>query len=710
MHLRKINLSPSVEPLRTAQTSPTSHDQGLDHMAQYTSRGVRAALLLGVIGLGVLACPASVPAGPDAETTKLVVQMIPQFHVSRKGVDDRVSSMLLDSFLKDLDPAKLYFQQSDIDEFSKFRLSLDDSLKIGDVQFGYDVFKRYRERLVVQLTKAHTLIDTPQDYTIDESMVIKGDEQPWARTQEEIDERWRKRIKYDLIQFRLDNETDEEGRKRLHSRYRTVQRNIEQMKQSEILEFYLTALTTCFDPHSTYMSPESAEDFDIQMKLSLDGIGASLRSEDGYTIVNEVMPGGPAGRDGRLKAKDKITGVGQETGEIEDVFETKLNEVVRKIRGKKGTKVRLRVLTALTGETVEYDLIRDKVVLTESEAKGEVIETKDRLGRPGKIGVISLPSFYRNFGATEADDEKSAAVDVEKILNQFRDQGGVDAVVIDLRGNGGGSLIEAIEVSGHFIDQGPVVQVKEPTGRVRELEDEIPGALYTGPLIVICNRMSASASEIFAGVIKDYRRGIVIGDSTTHGKGTVQNLMPVSARQAFRPLGGADLGRLKLTIQQFYRVNGDSTQNRGVRSDVVLPSILDHLDEGEAGLDNALPFDQIRNARYAPGKSVTSELVASLQKSSEGRMTANEDFKKVEQGIQRFIERKNRKEISLQESVLRAERETDKAIADEEKKQTGEEEEKKSEEIFPKNFYNDELLNVTLDYITGLKAQATVQK
>ena len=682
-------------------------------MAQYTSRGVRAALLLGVIGLGVLAWPAPVPAGPDAETTKLVVQMIPQFHVSRKGVDDRISSMLLDSFLKDLDPAKLYFQQSDIDEFSKFRLSLDDSLKIGDVQFGYDVFKRYKERLVVQLTKAHTLIDATQDYTVDESMVIKGDEQPWARTQEEVDERWRKRIKYDLIQFRLDNETDEEGRKRLHSRYKTVQRNIEQMKQSEILEFYLTALTTCFDPHSTYMSPESAEDFDIQMRLSLDGIGASLRSEDGYTIVNEVMPGGPAGQDGRLKAKDKITGVGQETGEIEDVFETKLNEVVRKIRGKKGTKVRLRVLTALTGETVVYELIRDKVLLTESEAKGEVVETKDRLGRPGKIGVISLPSFYRNFGATEAEDEKSAAVDVEKILNQFRDQGGVDAVVIDLRGNGGGSLIEAIEVSGHFIDQGPVVQVKEPTGRVREMEDEIPGALYAGPLIVVCNRMSASASEIFAGVIKDYHRGIVIGDSTTHGKGTVQNLMPVSARNPFRQLGGGgpDLGRLKLTIQQFYRVNGDSTQNRGVRSDVVLPSILDHLDEGEAGLDNALPFDQIRNARYVPGKSVSSELVASLQKSSEGRMTANEDFKKVEQGIQRFIERKSRKEISLQESVLRAERETDKAIADEEKKQTGEDEEKKkTEEIFPKNYYNDELLNVSLDYITGLKAQATVLK
>ncbi len=682
-------------------------------MAKNTPRWTRAAQLLGVWGLGVLAWPTLSPAvdSPEAETTKLVVQMIPSYHVSKKGVDDRISSMLLDSFLKDLDPAKLYFLQPDIDEFSKFRLTLDDSLKVGDAQFGYDVFKRYKERLVVQLTKAHALIDQTPDFTVDESMVIKGDELPWARTQEEVDERWRKRIKYDLIQFRLDNETDEEGRKRLHSRYRTVQRNIEQMKQIEILEFYLTALTTCFDPHSTYMAPESAEDFDIQMRLSLFGIGASLKSEDGYTVVNEVMPLGPAGIDGRLKAKDKIIGVGQGTGEIEKVFEIRLSDVVRKIRGEVGTKVRLEVLTDLKRETVIYELTRDKVLLTESEAKGEIIETKDRLGRPGRVGVISLPSFYRDFSAAEGQ-AKSAAVDVEKILNDFNEAGGVDAVVMDLRGNGGGALVEAQEISGHFIDQGPVVQVKETNGKIRELDDEIPGALYTGPLIVICNRMSASASEIFAGVIKDYHRGIVIGDTTTHGKGTVQNLMPVSARQPFRVLGGGtDRGRLKLTIQQFYRVNGDSTQNRGVRSDVVLPSILDHLDEGEAGLDNALPFDQIRNARYSAGKQVPTELVATLQKNSEVRMTANEDFKKVEQGIQRFIERKNRKEISLQESVLRAERDTDKAITDEEKKQTGEvEEKKKDEEIFPKNFYNDELLNVSLDYVAGLKGQLTVKK
>lgn len=682
-------------------------------MANNSSRWLRKALcysLCAVAGWSSFASPVIAAEATEAETAKLVVQMIPAYHVAQKGVDDRISSMLLDNYLKNLDPAKLYFLQADIDEFSSSRLTLDDALKAGDVQFGHDVFKRYRERLKVQLTKAHDLIDASHDFTVDETLTIKADDLPWARSQEEVDERWRKRIKYDLLQFRLDGETEEEARKRLHSRYRTVQRNIEQMKSSDILEFYLTALTTCFDPHSTYMSPESAEDFDIQMRLSLDGIGASLRSEDGYTVVQEVMKGGPAFKDGRLKAKDKITGVGQETGEIEEVFEIKLSDVVRKIRGKAGTKVRLRVQTGLTSETQVYEITRDKVELQDQEAKGEIIETEDRVGRTGKIGIINLPSFYRDFGANP-NEGKSAAVDIEKILLGFRDQGGVDAVVVDLRGNGGGALSEAIEVSGLFIDQGPVVQVKEPSGRVKELADEIPGALYTGPLIVVCNRMSASASEIFAGVIKDYRRGIVIGDSTTHGKGTVQNLLPVAARQAFRVFNGADRGRLKLTIQQFYRVNGDSTQNRGVRSDVVLPSILDHIDEGEAGLDNALPFDQIRNARYSAGKLVPADVVATIQKNSETRIKADGEFQKIEQGIARFLERKNRKELSLQETVLKAERETDKAIVEEEKKQMGDVEENKEDaEIFPKNFYNDELTNIALDYIAGLDGKLTVRK
>ncbi len=679
-------------------------------MAINSPRWIRI-VCCGLLGLGVFSGKAALAAeATEAETAKLVIQMIPAYHVSQKGVDDRISSMLLDNYLKNLDPAKLYFQQSDIDEFSSFRLSLDDALKAGDVQFGHDVFKRYRERLKVQLTHAKELIASDHDFTVEESLTINSDDLPWARTQEEVNERWRKRIKYDLLQFRLDGETEEEGRKRLDSRYRTVQRNIEQMKSSEILEFYLTALTTCFDPHSTYMSPETAEDFDIQMKLSLFGIGASLRAEDGYTTVMEVMKGGPAFKDGRLKAKDKITGVGQEKGEIEEIFEIKLSDVVRKIRGDAGTKVRLRVLTALTNETVVYEITRDKVELQDQEAKGEIIESKDRVGRTGRIGIINLPSFYRDFGANP-NEGKSAAVDIEKILLGFSDQGGVDAVVMDLRGNGGGALSEAIEISGLFIDQGPVVQVKDPNGKVKELADDIPGAHYTGPLIVVCNRMSASASEIFAGVIKDYRRGIIVGDSTTHGKGTVQNLLPVAARQGFRILDPADRGRLKLTIQQFYRVNGDSTQNRGVRSDVVLPSILDHLDEGEAGLDNALPFDQIRNARYAAGKLVSADVVATMQKNSETRVKADSDFQKIETGIARFLERKNRKEVSLQETVLRAERETDKAIADEEKKQTGEAEaEKKEEAIFPKNFYNDELTNLALDYIAGLKGQLTVKK
>ncbi|MCA9113277.1 MAG: PDZ domain-containing protein, partial [Planctomycetaceae bacterium] len=342
-----------------------------------------------------------------------------------------------------------------------------------------------------------------------------------------------------------------------------------------ILEIYLTTLTNCFDPHSSYMSPDTVKDFTIQMKLSLDGIGASLRSEDGYTIVHEIIPGGAAAEDGRLQVGDKIIGVGQAEGEIEDIVDLKLRRVVEKIRGPRGTLVRLQVKPE-TGEVQIYDMIRKKIELKESEVKGEIIETDDRVGRKGRIGLLSIPSFYRDFAGASGggDNFKSAARDVETVLHDFARQGGVDAVVIDLRGNGGGSLTEAIEVSGHFIDHGPVVQVKDSDGRVRAYPDDRRGVLYSGPLVVLCNRTSASASEIFAGVIKDYHRGLIVGDSTTHGKGTVQNVMPVEPREMlniFRPSNGADQGSLKLTISQFYRVNGDSTQNRGVQSDIVLP-------------------------------------------------------------------------------------------------------------------------------------------
>lgn len=656
----------------------------------------------------------------DSETAKLITEMIPRYHLSRQRVDDRIAAKLLPTFIKDLDPQKQYFLQADIDEFEKSRDTLDDSLRQGNIDFAFQVFDVYSDRLHRQLEVAHKYIDADHDFTVDEEITISGDDLGWAASEQELDDRWRKRIKYQLLDLKLDGTELEEAREQLHKRYRNVKLNMEQMNEQDKLEIYLTALTRCFDPHSSYMSPQTWQDFEIQLRLSLDGIGAALRADDGYTIVAQIVPGGAADKDGRLKVGDKIIGVGQEEGEIEDIFEMKLSDVVRKIRGKRGTVVRLRVKPADGGESVVYDLTRQKIELKESEVKGEILDTADRLGRKGRVGIIQIPSFYRDFAGAQSGirNFKSAAADVAAVLDSFAQQGGVDAVVIDLRNNGGGALSEAIEISGLFIDQGPVVQVKEPSGRVQALEDDDPGVLYSGPLVVVCNRSSASASEIFAGVIKDYRRGIVVGDTTTHGKGTVQNLMDVAPNQMFRILQRTQRGKLKLTIQQFYRVNGHSTQNHGVPSDIVLPSLIDHWDLGEAFLDNALPFDRIRPAVYSPGRFVSEELIASLQQQSEQRIRNDEEFQKIEKAIRRYLDRKSRKTVSLREETMKAEREADEELVgstDELEVEEGAEpeadkDEEKKDEIFPDTYYNDEVLNITLDYVRALQGAVTVKR
>ena len=542
-------------------------------------------------------------------------------------------------------------------------------------------------------------------------MVIDGDQLAWSADAAEANERWRKRVKYDLLTLQLDKVSAEDGRKRLHKRYDTVKRSAHDMEDNEVLEMYLSSMAHCFDPHSSYMSKQSVEDFEIQMRLSLQGIGAALQAEDGVTVVKQIVAGGAAEKDGRLKVGDKITAVGQEEGDFQEILEMKLNKVVRLIRGDGGTKVRLRVLKE-TGETVVYELTRQTIALTSQEVKGEIIQTGERVpGTKGRVGVINIPSFYRDFGGAQQgkDDFKSTARDVLKVLNDFRTQGGVDAIVVDLRMNGGGALSEAIEVSGLFIDRGPVVQVKEQNGRIKSHDDEEPGVEYSGPLLVLCNRLSASASEIFAAAIKDYGRGIVIGDVTTHGKGTVQNVMPVSS-QMFRMLNGSkDRGSVKLTINQFYRVNGDSTQNRGVESDVVLPSLIDHMDLGESFLENALAFDHIAPAKFAAYGYNTPQVVAALKEASQKRVAVDPKFQQVAKDIERYLARKNRKTVSLNEEAMKRERDDDKAAKEVEKEE--EENETKSDKpVFAKTEYNNEVLQIALDYSSQLKAAKTAAR
>ncbi|MDP1798825.1 MAG: carboxy terminal-processing peptidase [Planctomycetaceae bacterium] len=640
-------------------------------------------------------------------TAKLVADMISKHHISQKQIDDRISQMLVKRLLKDLDPQKLYFLQSDIDEFNRYRDQLDDLiLKQGNVDFARLVFSTYLRRLDERIAVAHKNVDAAHDFTVDESMSVDGDQISWAPDVKELNERWRKRIKFDLLGMNLDKIAPEEAKKRLHKRYDTVKRNAHDTEDSEVLEMYLSSLAHCFDPHSSYMSPQTLEDFNIQMRLSLEGIGAALRSEDGYTIVAQVVKGGAAEKDARLKVNDKITAVAQGDGEWVDIVEMKLSRVVRLIRGEGGSRVRLRVLNG-ANETVEYTLVRAKIELTSSEVKGEIIDSSKWIpGTTGRVGVIDIPSFYRDFSGAQQglDDFKSTARDVSKVLADFRKQGGVDVVVVDLRMNGGGALSEAIEVSGLFVDKGPVVQVKEQNGKVKSHDDTESGVQYDGPVVVLCNRLAASASEIFAAVIKDYRRGLIIGDTTTHGKGTVQNVMPVTsgfltARQ--------NRGALKLTINQFYRVNGDSTQNRGVESDIVLPSLLDHMDLGESFLENALAFDRIEPAAHVIYNMAEPGIIAGLRETSAKRIAADPKFAEIKKDIERYLTRKNRKTVSLNEETLQKERDEDKAANEVAKEEEEKENGTGEGPVFKETDYNKEVLHIAADYLHLLRQART---
>lgn len=675
------------------------------------TRPSRAAstLVLGVfflVATTIFAQQLTRPSEEAAHTARVICTMVNKYHINHGEVDDTISPKLFDRFVDLLDPQKLYFVASDIEEFKANRMKLDDQVKSGDVSFAYDVFNRYSDRVSERVEHAHRLVDLPHDFTADEEMATDGEDLAWAKSQDEINERWRKRVKYEVLTFKMDDKDIEETRDRLHKRYRTIKRSIDDTESSEVLEMYLSSLTHCFDPHSSYMSPETLEEFRIAMQLSLDGIGAALRSEDGYTFVASVVKGGAADKDGRLEVGDKIIGVGQETGDIEDIVEMKLSKVVRRIRGKRGSKVRLQCVKEDSGDTVTYELIRQKIELKESAVKGEIINTKDRTGRDARIGVINIPSFYRDFkGAEEGlDNFKSTARDLQKVLLDFKDRGGVDAIIVDLRYNGGGALSEAIEVTGLFIDEGPVVQVKETGSRVKTLIDEIPGA-FNEPLVVVCNRMSASASEIFAGAIKDYRRGIVVGDQTTHGKGTVQNVMPVGLNMFSFFNNRKDRGALKLTINQFYRVNGDSTQNLGVKSDVVLPSLLDHMDVGESSLDNALAFDRIAASDFEKLAYVNGDVIGKLTQKSQQRIGADKEFQKIQKAIKDYLERKNRKTVTLNEEKLRKEREDDKK-----KKEEDKDEDEDEGPVLPVTAYNDELLNIAIDYAEMLGTRKTAQR
>ena len=674
----------------------------------------RSALLVAVVSF--LSVPASagekvVLTAEDGKTAQIVASMVTSRHINHPEIDDALSEKLMNRYIEIWDPQKLYFVQSDIDGFMTEKTSLDDKILNGDVQFATTVFERFRLRMNERAARIGAAIDAEHDFAVKEEMIRDPDNIPWAADETELDERWRKRIKFDLLMLKMDDTEMIEARKRLHTRYHTNQLFLDQTEAHEVLELYLSSMTHCLDPHSSYMSPQTLTDFEIDMRLELDGIGARLKYDDGYTVVEEVIQGGAAFSDGRLVKGDKIIGVSFDAvSDYVDVVEMKLTKVVDMIRGKKGTKVKLQILKE-AGGIEEYELTRTKVKITEDEVKGKVLESSEWIdGRKSRVGVLRIPSFYRDFqGAAQGGEFKSTSRDVKLVLDQFKKEQ-VDVLIVDLRWNGGGALQEAIEVSGLFIPRGTVVQVKEPGDNVQPFDDEDPEVYWRKPMVVVCNRFSASASEIFAGAIKDYRRGIVVGDRTTHGKGTVQNVVPVASRVSL--FSQQDRGALKLTIQRFYRVNGDSTQTKGVPSDLTLPSLLNHREVGEDSLDNALEFDRITRAEYVPfSANVTDAIISQLTKKSQTRVAEDKDFTQIGKLIAKFLERQNDKSISLNESVLRAE--------EEELKQEQKEEEEAikqangagaKEDIFPNDFYNKELVNISADYVELLNVINSVKK
>ncbi|MBX7167213.1 MAG: carboxy terminal-processing peptidase [Pirellulales bacterium] len=665
----------------------------------------------------------TVPSSTDRRITISVTNMLGRDHVSQRRLDDEMSERFLKTFLEALDPQKLYFYQSDIDTFNQSKTQLDDLIIKGDVNFAYLVFNTFLARIDERVKTALELLNEPHDFTVDEEIVTDPEQLSYVKDQAEARERWRKRVKYDLLVLKardvLEKEKEQKaGRngqplvplaeagksggvspvEKLTRRYKSLARRMHQIDSSELLEMYLTALTTSYDPHTSYMSPDTLENFEIQMRLQLAGIGAALQSEDGDTIVSKLIPDGPAARDGHLKKKDHVVGVGQgPDGEIVDVIDMKLSDVVDLIRGKEGTVVRLKVVRAGEEQPLVIPITRAKVELNDSAAQGSVFEAGRRPdGRPYKVGVIDLPSFYMDMNGARLGkpDFRSTSRDVGRILEGFRAQG-VEALILDLRKNGGGALEEAIKLTGMFIDRGPVVQVKNAFGEVESYQDRDRGTAWDGPLVVLISKFSASASEIFAGAIQDYGRGLVVGDSSTHGKGSVQSLKDISW-ELFRGQQSA-LGALKITMQQFYRPSGDSTQNRGVVSDVELPALSSHLPVGESDLPYALPFDKVDKAAFEQLHMADPDLVKQLKGLSGQRTQQSKEFQREEHKIERYLAQKERKAVTLNEEKFLAERKE--FNAEEAEEDQLEAAENPDSTTIKRDYYLDEAMAITCDYV-----------
>ena len=592
---------------------------------------------------------------------EIVTQFIQQSHYNHIAVDDELSSKVLDRFIESIDRNRLYLLKGDIEYFDTYRHELDDMVRGQPLDPIFEGFQLYQTRVRERLEYALQQLETEPDFEADEEYQFDRTEEPWAESSSELDEIWRKRIKNEALNLALDDEPWEKIQEVLRKRYAGYLRRLNQVNSDDVFERFMNAFVNTLDPHSHYYSPRSTDEYQIQMSLSYFGIGASLQTEDDYVKIAGIIPGGPAAADGTLKPEDRITGVAQGTdGEIVDVIGWRLDDVVDLIRGPADSVVRLEIIPAnsLPGSPKKLiDLTRGQVKLEEQAAKSEVIKVP-RDGREWSIGVIDVPSFYRDYPALSRGDKdfRSTTKDVKRLIGEL-EQEGIDGLVIDLRGNGGGHLTEATALSGLFIDNGPVVQLRNSNGRISRLDDPDPVArvAYTGPLVVLVDRYSASASEIFAGAIQDYARGVIVGQQT-FGKGTVQNLY--SLDQYLRSEDDKGFGQLTLTIGKYYRVTGKSTQHRGVDPDIALPSHINAEIIGESVRDSALPWDTIQTTRFRAGKPLDST-IESLSVAYSERMKEDPNYLYQLDMIRVAEEMTSKKSLSLNIDARRSEREQD---------------------------------------------------
>jgi len=616
-----------------------------------------AALLLGTARAPSSAATVDfAPSERHARVARLVSSMFERSHYRQAPVNDPVSSLLLDRYLESLDGLRSYFTAADIEEFERYRYELDDAILEGKLEPAFEIFNRFQQRSRERMQFALATLDREPDFTLDESFDFDRRKAPWAKDSAELDELWRKRVKNDAISLMLAGKTWPAAREVLRKRYERAAKRSEQVTADDVFEVFMNAFAHVFDPHSSYFSPRNSEEYRIQMSLSYEGIGASLQTIDDYVTIMEILPGGSAQQGGELKATDRIIAVGQgKSGEMVDVVGWRLDDVVALIRGPNGSFVRLLIQPGKASTDAKERVVtlpRTKITLEAQAAKKElrIIERGDRKLR---VGVITVPSFYQDYNARAAGDDefRSTTRDVRRLLEQFEAEGGIDGLVLDLRENGGGHLSEAIGLVNLFVQRGPVVQLRETGGRVEVLESEAEAPAFDGPLTILVDRFSASASEIFAAAMQDYGRGVVIGQET-YGKGSVQNLYPLDRYAIGQDPG---YGQLTVTIGMYYRVTGDSTQNRGVQPDVRLPSAIDTDEVGESSRDAALPWNRIRPAQFRR-EGTLAPVVAELQGLHAQRVSSDPDYQHLLTEIETLEDVRKRKSVSLNLEQRRTER------------------------------------------------------